>query len=153
MATPPYPIVPGPFEKGWFDRHPAWKIPFACLILVLLGGVFGGGVFLLVESSFHHSEVYAQAMARAGEDMQVRDRMGAPLTAAWLVCGNLHFKGSSGYADLSIPISGPRQQGTIRAVAVKSAGIWRFKQLVVNVEGQTESIDLLAAEPASTREF
>jgi Cytochrome oxidase complex assembly protein 1 len=153
MATPPYPIIPGPFKRGWFERHPAWKIPIGCFILILLGGASLGQVFLLVESSFHHSEVYAQAMARAGEDMQVRTQMGTPLTAAWLVCGNLNFKGSSGYADLSIPITGSRQKGRIRAVAVKGAGTWRFKQLVVNVEGQTENIDLLAAEPASMHEF
>jgi hypothetical protein len=153
MATPPYPIVPGPFERGWFDRHPAWKIPIAGFLLIFLVGMFCGGVFVLVESSFHHSEVFAQAMARAGEDMQVRNQMGTPLTAEWLICGNLHFRGSSGYADLSIPITGSRQKGRIRAVAVKNAGTWRFKQLVVNVEGQMESIDLLAAEPASMREF
>jgi|HubBroStandDraft_5_1064220.scaffolds.fasta_scaffold385579_2 hypothetical protein len=153
MAAPPYPIVPGPFQRGWFDQHPGWKIPFACVILIFLGGTFAGGTFLLVESSFHHSEVFVQAMARAGEDTQVRSQIGTPLTAGWLISGNLRLNGSSGNADLSIPIVGSRHKGTICAIAVKSAGTWRFKQLLVNVEGQAEKIDLLAAEPTSMHEF
>jgi hypothetical protein len=153
MATSPYPIVPGPFEPGWFDRHPAWKIPFACFVLIFLVGAVAAGVFLLVENSFHHSEVFAQAMARAGEDVQVRSQIGTPLTAAWLISGHLNLKGSSGNADFSIPIAGSRHKGTMRAVAVKGAGTWRFEQLTVTLEGQAESIDLLAAAPTSTREF
>jgi len=153
MATPPYPLVPGTLKKGWFDRHPAWKIPIACFALILLVGAFVAGLFLLIEGSFHHSEVFAQAMAKAGENMQVRSQIGVPLKAAWLISGNLNVNGSSGNAALSIPIAGSRRKGVIHAVAVKSAGTWRFKQLLVNVEEQTESIDLLAAEPTSKPEF
>jgi hypothetical protein len=40
----------------------------------------------------------------------------------------------------------------IHVVALKSAGIWRFNQLLVNVEEQTEAIDVLAAEPTSKPE-
>jgi len=114
---------------------------------------FVAGLFLVIEGSFHHSEVFAQAMAKARENMQVRNQIGGPLKAAWLIFGNLNVNGSSGSANLSIPIAGSRRKGVIHVVAVKSAGTWRFKRLLVHVEEQTEGIDLLAAEPASTQEF
>jgi hypothetical protein len=91
-------------------------------------------------------------MAEAGENQLVRSPMGNPRKAAWLIPGHRALAGSSGSAELSIPIAGPRREASLRAAAVKSAGTWRFKQLRLKVEGQTEDIDLLAAEPASGRE-
>jgi hypothetical protein len=139
--------------KGWLDRHPGWKIPIACFVLTFLVGAFAATLLLVVEGSFHHSDVFAQAMARAGENAQVRSQIGVPLKAGWLISGNLNLSGSSGSAELSIPIAGSHHKGSIHLVAVKSAGTWRFKQLLVNVAGQTEVIDLLTAEPTSKHEF
>jgi hypothetical protein len=78
MATPPYPLIPEPMNRGWFDRHPAWKIPAGFLLLILLVGAY---VFGVVEISFRHSEVVEQAIAKAGENTQVRDQIGPPLKA------------------------------------------------------------------------
>jgi Cytochrome oxidase complex assembly protein 1 len=153
MTMPPYPLVPQPTEKGWFDRHPAWKIPIAGFVLILFVGAFVALLLLIVEGSLHHSELFAQAVAKAGENMQVRNELGAPLKAAWLISGNLSVSGSCGSAELSIPIAGPRRKGIIHVSAVKSAGTWQFKQLVVNVENQAEGIDLLVVEPTSMQEF
>jgi hypothetical protein len=149
MATPPYPLIPEPMNRGWFDRHPAWKIPAGFLLLILLVGAY---VFGVVEISFRHSEVVEQAIAKAGENMQVRDQIGPPSKAGWRIFGNLRIAGLSGYANLSIPVAGSRHKGVIHVVALKSAGIWRFNQLLVNVEEQTEAIDVLAAEPTSKPE-
>ena len=60
--------------------------------------------------------------------------------------GNINVNGSSGHADLSIPIFGPKGKGKIYAVARKSAGVWQFQTLQVEVEGQPERIDLLQKE-------
>ncbi|MBN1449001.1 MAG: hypothetical protein JXA28_13810, partial [Bacteroidetes bacterium] len=46
-------------------------------------------------------------------------------------------------ADISIPISGPRGEATIYAVARKSAGKWTYQSLAVEIEGTAESINLL----------
>jgi len=43
--------------------------------------------------------------------------------------------GSTGDANLSIPISGPKAKGSIRAVA-QSTGVWRFTYLQVSIDGQ-----------------
>ena len=152
MSTPPYPLHPQPMRRSWLELHPNWKIPLGCLTLLFLAALFGLAVMAIVVASFRSSDVYKQAMAKAAESQQVRDQIGEPIQPAWLISGELHVNGNAGNANLSIPISGPRGKGIIRAVAFKSGGVWRFTFLRVDVAGQSESIDLLSIQPPE-REF
>ncbi len=153
MPTPPYPLHPEPMQKSWLEQHPHWKIPLGCLTLILLIGVFATILITIITTSFRSSEVYKQAMARATENLQVRERIGEPINAVWLVSGQLNVSGSTGNANLSIPISGPKGKGVIRAVAKKSGSVWRFTYLQVKVEGQPGNIDLLPVLPPAERDF
>ena len=153
MSTPPYPLHPEPAQRRWLDRHPMWKIPLGCLTLFLLLAVFFAVLFTVIMTSFRSSDVYKQAMARASASPEVRAEIGKPILAARLISGHLNVSGSTGSADLSIPISGPRGKGVIRAVASKSEGVWHFTVLQVNVEGHAESIDLLSIQPPPERDF
>ncbi|MGO9088154.1 MAG: cytochrome c oxidase assembly factor Coa1 family protein [Candidatus Sulfotelmatobacter sp.] len=153
MPAPPYPLHPEPTRKSWLERRPLWKIPLGCLTLLLLIAVFGLTLMTIITASFRSSDVYKQAMAKAAENQQVRDLVGEPIRAAWLISGELHVNGSTGNANLSIPISGPRGKGMIHAVAFKSEGAWRFTYLQVRIEGQNESIDLLSVQPPTERDF
>jgi len=144
MSTPPYPLHPEPLKRSWIECHPLWKIPlgFATLMLLICGFAVGAGT--IVVASYRHSDVYKQAMAKALGNPTVREQMGEPIQAAWFISGSLHINGSSGNADFSIPISGPRANGSIRVIAFKNAGVWRFTYLQVNVAGRGTCIDLLA---------
>ena len=133
-------------QKNWLEQHPRWKIPLGFLILLLLIVVFGGVVMTIVTASLRSSDVYKQAMAKAAENLQVRDEIGEPMKPAWLISGQLNVSGRTGKANLSIPISGPHGKGVIRALANKS-GVWRFTYLQVHVDGQPENIDLLSIQP------
>jgi hypothetical protein len=147
MSTPPYPFRPEPMRRGWLEQHPRWKIPAGCLILILLMAGFATVVLTAITTSFHNSDVYKQAKARATENSQVRAALGEPIQPAWIVSGQLNVNGSTGGANLSIPISGPRPRGRIHAVANKSGGVWRFTQLDVSVVGKSASIDVLSVQP------
>ena len=140
-------------QKSWLERHPHWMIPLGFLTLLVLIVLFGGAVMTIVTTMFRNSDVYREAMIRAAADPQVRERMGEPIQAAWLISGDLHVSGSTGGANLSIPISGPRGKGVIRAVASKAGGVWRFNYLQVNVVGRSEPIDLLSVQPPVERDF
>jgi hypothetical protein len=152
MPTPPYPLHPQPMRKTWLEHHPYWKIPLGCLTLIFLIVVFGGVTITVITASLRRSDVYKQALAKAAENPQVRQQIGEPIRAAWLVSGELHVNGSTGSANLSIPISGPQGRGVIRAVAFKSGGEWRFTYLQVCVEGRNECIDLLSVQPPEERD-
>jgi Cytochrome oxidase complex assembly protein 1 len=106
----------------------------------------------VVTTSFRSSDVYKQALAQAASNSQVRELIGEPLKPAWLISGQLNVSGT-GSANLSIPISGPRGKGAIRAVANKSGGVWRFTYLQVSVDGQPTSIDLLSIQLPAARDF
>jgi hypothetical protein len=110
-------------------------------------------VTTIVTTSFHNSEPYKQAVAKASADTQVREAIGEPIRPAWLVSGQLNVTGSTGSANLLIPISGSRGKGSIRAVASKSGGVWRFTDLRVNIAGRSDSIDLLSIHPPAERDF
>jgi hypothetical protein len=140
-------------KKSWIERNPNWKIPLGCLTLLVVIGGFVLALMSIIMASFHGSDVYKQALAKASENPQVREQIGEPILAGWLTSGQLNVSGSTGNADLSIPISGPRGKGMIRAIASKSGGVWRFTRLQVNVDGQSSSIDLLSVRPPAEREF
>lgn len=145
MPNPPYSLQPKPTRKSWLDQHPHSKIPLGCLLLLLLLGMFVALLMTVITTSFRSSDVYKQAMARAAANEQVRAQIGDPIKADWLISGQLKVSSDTGNADLSIPISGSRGRGTIRAVATKSGGVWSFSCLQVVVLGHASRIDLLPA--------
>jgi hypothetical protein len=147
MATPPYSLVPTPLKRGWLESNPRWKIPLGLLIIVVLVGGFTTGLMTIVFASFQNSDVYKQSIAQAEANPQVQQLLGEPLKPGWLITGQLNVNGSSGIANFSIPVSGPKGKGAIRVVASKNAGVWRFTYLQVSVEGERGSIDLLAIQP------
>ncbi len=142
MVNAPYPLQPQPIEKSWLERNARWKIPLGCVTLLFLMAVFGGTLVTVIVSSFRSSDAYQQALAEATRNSQVRDYLGEPVKPGWFISGQISVSGSTGSADLSIPISGPRGKGAIRAVANKK-GVWKFTYLQVTIEGQTDPINLL----------
>lgn len=141
-------------QKSWLERHPRWKIPFGCLILFFLLGAFVAVLFAVITASFRSSDVYKQALAKSVANPQVRQALGEPIQQKGFMTGQLSVNGSSGDADLSIPIMGPRGKATVRAVAKKNGGVWSFSWLQVCVEGQDGGcIDLLSIQPAVERQF
>ena len=153
MSTPPYPLHPEPMKKSWLEQNPYWKIPFGCLTLIFLIALFVVVLMTVITTSLRNSDVYKQALAQAASNSQVRLQIGEPLKPAWLLSGQLNVSGSTGNANLSIPISGPRGKGTIRAIANKTGRVWRFTYLQISVDGHPASIDLLSIQPPAERDF
>lgn len=140
--------VPPPRRDGgnWLGRNWAWFVPAGCLGSLVLFAAFFSGVFLLIVASIRHSWVYGEAVDRARNHPVVIRELGEPIRAGWWILGNLHTSGSSGSADLTIPIAGPRDSARIFAVGEKRAGTWDFEYLVVEIDGSGEVIDLLGME-------
>src|SRR5450432_3964937 len=116
MPNPPYPLQPEPMRKSWLEQHPRSKIPLGCLTLLALVGMFVALLMTVITTSFRSSDVYKQAMAQAAANQQVRAQIGDPIKADWLISGELKVSSDSGSANVSIPISGSRGRGTLRAV-------------------------------------
>ncbi len=127
-------------ERTWWSRNWKWCLPLAGLCtLVLLAGVVVYVIFGLVKST----EVYQEAVARARAHPAVVKALGSPIQEGFLVRGNIRISGSSGRADLAIPLSGPQGKATLYAVAAKSADRWTFSTLEINIRDSDERINLL----------
>jgi hypothetical protein len=107
-----------------------------------LGGAFIAFLVLVVFGAMKQSDAYKMAVARATADPRVTSALGTPISEGWFLSGKTNVNGSSGDADLTIPISGPKGKGTIYAVATKSAGEWTYSKLVVKIDSTGETIDL-----------
>ena len=71
-------------------------------------------------------------------------RLGSPLKKGWLVSGSIEVSGPSGRAELSMPISGPKGEGTLYLEAHRQADLWQLDMLKFGPQDSEERIDLLA---------
>ncbi len=144
QKPPPLPgTTPPAKQTSWWQRNWKWFVPVGCLGLLVL---FTGFIALIVSVVFgilKSSEVYQVALDAARSEPAVEMALGTPIEEGLFVMGNINVSGSSGNADLAIPISGPEDEGTIYAVAEKSAGQWAFSILEVEIKTTGERIDLL----------
>ena len=128
---------------GWLMRNIRWVAPVGCAsALVLVGGFVAAltfGVFGIIKSS----DAYKEALARVQAHEQVKALLGTPIEAGLLVSGRINVSGSSGYADLSFTVEGPKGEAKVYLVAHKRAGRWKFNLLQVKPEREGRRIDLL----------
>ena len=132
-----------PAPKNWWSRNWKWVVPVGVLAPIL---VCGGFVTLLVSFVFglmKNSGAYQEAVAAARADTAVVAALGTPIEEGFFVTGNIELNNTSGYADLAIPISGPRGEAVIYVVAKKSGGRWSYSTLEVALEEPGQWVDLL----------
>ena len=132
-----------PPRPGWWSRNWKWFVPSGCLGMLLLLCAFVFFIITIVFGAMKSSDAYKSALAKATADPRVVNALGSPITDGFFVSGKTNVSGSSGEADMTIPISGPKGKGTIYFVASKFMGKWTFSKLVVEVGPTGEKIDLV----------
>ena len=132
-----------PKEKNWWGRNWPWAVPLGCVGALALFASFAAMVVCLVFGMMKSSDAYKDAVAKARAHPSAQQALGAPIEEGLFTSGNINVSGSSGHANLSIPISGPKDKARIHAVASKSAGRWAYSTLVVAVQDGGQRIDLL----------
>jgi hypothetical protein len=78
--------------------------------------------------------------------------LGTPIVPGWYLSGNINVSGSSGDANLAIPLNGSLHRGTVYVVAKKTDDAWSYDKLEMLVEGHEIPIELLpspAKQPQS----
>ena len=149
MQTQSPPPLPGQRSRKsttWWQRNWKWFVPVCCGSIVLFAG-FIIAILAFVFGMMKSSDAYKDALAIAKENQYVQEAIGSPIEAGLLVMGNINVNGSSGHADLAIPVSGPQGSGTLYVVASKSAGRWTMLQLIMDTKETDERIDLLENQP------
>jgi TonB family protein len=137
-----------PQQKGCLGRNWKWMLPVGCLGLIL--GLFAlvGGIVFVAMSAMKSSEVYQGALKVVQTHPAAVERLGQPITDGWFVKGNVQFHGSSGNANFEVPVSGPKNSGTLYVTAVSPQGTWMYERLDLVVGGETTSLlDRNVAQP------
>jgi hypothetical protein len=129
-------------EKNWFQRNWKWAVPAGCLSLILLFALLITAIAGFVFGMMKSSPAYDMALRKASADQQVTAALGTPLKPGYFVSGNVNESGVSGHAELAIPVTGPKGEGTIYVVGDKQAGRWTYSTLAVQVERTGKRIEL-----------
>jgi hypothetical protein len=140
-----------PQERNWWNRNWKWFVPVGCLGAIVLLVGFGAMIVFLAFGFVKSSESYKQAVAIAKTNSAVMEALGSPIKEGLLFAGNINISGSSGEADLAIPISGPKGKAILYAVATKSAGKWTFSTLEVAIKASGERIDILFSDTEASQ--
>jgi hypothetical protein len=117
------------------------------MVLLLVGFAFL--IMSLFFGVMKSSDAYKMALAKAKADPRVMTALGSPIEDGFFARGKTNVSGTSGQADMTVPISGPKGKGTIYFVASKFAGEWTFSKLMVEIADTKERIDLIE-DPATT---
>ena len=133
-------------NEGWWSRNWTWFVPVGCLTIVLLFVVGVAMVIWLAFSSFTSSDVLQGALDAARADPRVVEALGEPIEMNWVISGSIQYRNEEGKADVTLPISGPEDSGSIRIEAVKQGGDWTYHTLEVTIDTTSEIIDLLPGE-------
>lgn len=130
-------------RPNWWQRNWKWFVPTALFGGLILVAGFIASIILFVMTMMKSSGAYEIAMAHATENETVIQEIGEPIEVGFLVIGSIQTSGSSGTADLSIPISGPNGKATLYITAEKKAGEWQADELAVQFK-DSYRLNLLA---------
>ncbi|MEO6173112.1 MAG: cytochrome c oxidase assembly factor Coa1 family protein [Arenimonas sp.] len=129
--------------QGWLSRNWKWFVPVICFLGLLAICGFVGLLFYSVTSMMKSTDAYQMAVQQAKSNPEVVSAIGKPIAEGLFTTGNINTSGSSGTADMAIPISGPKGEAKIYVTAKQSVGKWTFNNLVVEIDKTHERIDLL----------
>jgi hypothetical protein len=92
------------------------------------------------------------ALQAAQSSEILRRELGTPMTKGWIVTGSVRTFNGTGTADVTVPVSGPRGDASIRAHATLRQGHWIYSRMTAEIEGSGRHVDLLPLLPAGNRD-
>jgi len=114
---------------------------FVCASLIVGLAV---GIIVFTFSTIKSTTVYQEAVVQATDDPEVINALGEPIETGFAISGSVSVNDDSGDANLAIPLSGSKRDGTLYVEATRTSGEWSFHVLEVEVEGSSGRINLLS---------
>jgi cytochrome oxidase complex assembly protein 1 len=119
-----------------------WAIAGLMVWVVGIGGcaTMVGGIPYILKGS----DAYHMTMDAVRADDRVKAAVGEDIGSNYWIGGSVNVNANgSGDAQLSIPIHGAKGKGTAYSHAVRNAGTWSMRLLVVRIEGVKAAIVLV----------
>lgn len=136
-------MINTPSNTNWLGRNWKWFVPTLCLVFLLVFSAFIGLIYFGVTSMMKSTDAYQMAVHATRKNPEVISKIGEPIVEGLFITGSINESGGSGSADMAIPVSGPKGEATVYVSATQSAGKWKFRDLVVEIENTQDRIDLL----------
>ncbi|RZN84682.1 MAG: hypothetical protein EVB11_01120 [Winogradskyella sp.] len=129
-------------QKSWFSRNWGWVLGGGCLTIIIVVVLGIGGIIYKVSDAVTNSEPYTYALTKAIENKKVINFLGEPIETNGMGSTNYNYKNGTTTTSLTIPIRGPKDEGSIVVNAEKISDEWSYHDLYVKIDGETEAIDL-----------
>lgn len=135
MNPPPIPPIapPVPVQRS---NPGKWVLVGCggCLGLIVIGAAFSIGVYFFAMSVIQKTDVYKEAFKRVQDSAEVQNALGTPITAGWTFSGSVNYTNGSGMSNFTVPVTGPKGEGTLTVKADKSPGTgWQYEVLEVQL--------------------
>ena len=100
--------------------------------LLLAGAIaFVAFIVFVVFASMRSAAPYQDGLAKARADARVQQALGAPVEPGWFMSGSIRTENRTGQCDISVPLNGSKQKGSLRVVGTKDEGRWTYTKMVV----------------------
>lgn len=134
-AASPFPNTPPPLPPKKTSSG-KWALVGCggCLGLVVVGVVISFAIYFFAMSIIRKTDVYDHAFKRVQESAEVKEALGTPIKAGWTFSGSVNYNNGSGSADFTLPVTGPKGEGTLNVKANKASGSpWKYEVLEVQL--------------------
>jgi YD repeat-containing protein len=108
-------------------------------VAAVLGLVCTLAVFNLWERRLRTCPAFTASVELALHSAEAKAALGSPMKVGPVALGMVHEDAASGYAILSIPMSGPTGKGTLYAVSNRIAGRWEIERAALH-RGDSSSL-------------
>ncbi|HEX4953940.1 MAG TPA: cytochrome c oxidase assembly factor 1 family protein [Thermoanaerobaculia bacterium] len=116
-------------------------------IPLLVVALLGGSVLYM----FSNTDVKKLAAEQVRSSPAAVEALGEPMETGWLITGSINVSNDHGRADIRFPMSGPKGEASVHAVAEREGGgPWVFEELSLELEGGGAPLDLMEDEPPPT---
>lgn len=117
-----------------------WAIAGAIVSAVSIGAIVAGAIFFL--TAIKNDTLFVAGLREVQHNQRAIDALGEPIHHGFGFSGTFETTGPTGKADLMMPVEGSKNKGTIYLKAEKQEGHWHTQVLRLQVDGQSQSIDL-----------
>jgi hypothetical protein len=153
------PFVLGAKGSAWAWRNKRWdsveefkriQRKWTRWALILIAACIAGivALFMAISAMLKTSDAYQLSLKALEASPEVEAVIGKPISAGFPM-GSIEVSGSSGSANLSFSVSGPKGEGTVYLEATKDMGAWRIDRHVLEDEKTGRRFDL--KDPAASR--
>jgi type II secretory pathway component PulJ len=153
-APPPIPppiktVAHPPVSFGQrFRRHGFWAVPLA-VVALLLAAVVVRSIYDATRRLSRPLPALEAVLQTTRASPRAIAALGQPIQSHGSYVSN-EERGATTFSEIEVSVSGPDNDGLLVAEAEKRDGVWRATKLVLTMDGQPASIDLLApADPAA----